>query len=92
MDIYNVVSFVGIFVLLVLIYRFRRVPGQIFLSFVTVYSVARFLIEFLRDDMSRPLWGLTSYQILAMPVFAISAGLLARSFSRRWFTSSSEDT
>lgn len=39
-----------IFGLLVLLWRHRRFPGQIFASYLMLYAVARFLIEFFRDD------------------------------------------
>ncbi len=82
-QIYHAIAALGIFVLLVLIYRSMRVSGRVFLSFVMVYSTLRFLIEFLRDDMSRPLWGLTSYQILAIPVFVVCAVLFAKRQKRQ---------
>jgi phosphatidylglycerol:prolipoprotein diacylglycerol transferase len=41
------------FVLLMLVYPYRRFKGQVMLLFVTYYAVVRFLVEFLRGDKIR---------------------------------------
>lgn len=76
-QIYHSLAALFIFVVLVMFYRCRRVPGRVFLAFGMLYALLRFLIEFLRGDMSRPLWGLTAYQVLAIPVFAACAAAFA---------------
>ncbi len=39
-----------IFIILLLIYRFRKFSGQVFWSYVVLYSVGRFILEFWRGD------------------------------------------
>lgn len=72
-QIYHSLTALGIFFVLIAFYPARRKPGRVFLLFCALYSITRFFVEFLRDDMARPLWGLTAYQLLAIPIFLISA-------------------
>lgn len=58
--------------------RWRKFPGQVFLSFCLLYSAGRFLIEFVRND-NRGLWfggSLSSSQVIALPVVVVSLVLL----------------
>jgi phosphatidylglycerol---prolipoprotein diacylglyceryl transferase len=50
--------------------RWRRFDGQVFLSFLALYSSTRFLLEFLRGD-TRGVWfgdALSSSQVVSIPV------------------------
>lgn len=49
-QLYEALAEAAIFGLLVWLWRRRRFPGQVFASYLMLYAVARFLIEFLRDD------------------------------------------
>lgn len=49
-QLYEALAEAAIFGVLVWLWRRRRFPGQIFASYVMLYAVARFAIEFLRDD------------------------------------------
>lgn len=49
-QLYEALAEAAIFGLLVLLWRRRRFPGQIFASYLMLYGVARFFIEFVRDD------------------------------------------
>ncbi len=49
----------------------KRFAGEVFLSSCFLYAVARFLIEYLRDDERGALLGLSTSQIIALVVCAI---------------------
>ena len=63
-----------IFFLMLLITRKNRFRGQVTASFMMIYSVCRFFIEFLRDDPRGTIAGLPTSQFLAIIVF--TAGLI----------------
>jgi len=59
--------------LLLLYFRARRFAGQVFLTYVLVYGVARFLLEELRaDPRGEPFWGLSSTQALLIPTAVVA--------------------
>lgn len=68
-QIYHSIAALCLFFVLILYFRIRRRPGQVLLMFGALYSLIRFPIEFLRDDMPAAALELTAYQILAVPVF-----------------------
>lgn len=51
----------------------RRFAGQVFFTSMMLYAVARFLIEFLRDDPRGDYFGLATSQWLSIPLFAFGA-------------------
>jgi prolipoprotein diacylglyceryltransferase len=64
-----------IFLALMLLWRRRAFPGQIFASYLLLYGAARFLIEYLRGDLERGVWFnglLSTSQILSL--ISIAAG------------------
>lgn len=60
----------------------KRFDGQLFYLFMMQYAVARFLIEFWRDDPRGGLWGLATSQWLGIPLFFVGAALYARAWRR----------
>ncbi len=48
----------------------KRYDGHVFLAFVTLYAVGRFVIEFVRADDRGALFGLSTSQLIALPVLA----------------------
>lgn len=52
-QIYETLLGLSIVALLFLVRRHRRFSGQMFVTFTLVYGIARFFIEFLRDDAER---------------------------------------
>jgi phosphatidylglycerol:prolipoprotein diacylglycerol transferase len=70
-QLYHALAALLIFCALVVYYRRRRAPAQVFLLFGALYSSTRFLLEFYRGDMEPLPWGLTLYQTLAIPIFAV---------------------
>lgn len=64
----------GIFLVLLLLWRRRAFPGQIFAAFLLLYSAARFLLEYLRDDPRGPFFfggALSTPQLLSLILFAV---------------------
>ena len=64
-----------IFLLLLYLWRRRRFEGQIFLQAVILYSIYRFLIEFIRVG-PRALANLTASQWISILAFFLAAGTL----------------
>jgi phosphatidylglycerol:prolipoprotein diacylglycerol transferase len=58
-----------IFIVLLLIFRRRRFYGQVILAYALLYSVARFIIEFWRDDPRGEIAGLSTSQFIAIFLF-----------------------
>ncbi len=58
--------------------RWRRFDGQVFLSFLLLYSAGRFLIEFVRGDNRGEFFNgaLSSSQLIALPLVVLSLVLL----------------
>jgi phosphatidylglycerol:prolipoprotein diacylglycerol transferase len=72
-----------IFLALMWTWRRRRFAGQIFLVYLTLYSVVRFLLEFLRGDSDRGFVGpLSTSQILGL-LALVAVMALWRRLSRR---------
>ena len=65
-----------LFLVLVIFWKRKKFDGQIFLIYTVLFSVGRFLIEFLRDDFRGNLIsGITPTQIVSIFIFAISISL-----------------
>ncbi|HEU0173414.1 MAG TPA: prolipoprotein diacylglyceryl transferase [Blastocatellia bacterium] len=58
-----------ILVVLLLIHRRRRFEGQVILAYAMLYSVARFIIEYWRDDPRGEIFGLSTSQFIALILF-----------------------
>jgi phosphatidylglycerol---prolipoprotein diacylglyceryl transferase len=58
-----------ILVALLLIHRRRRFEGQVILAYAMLYSVARFIIEYWRDDPRGEIFGLSTSQFIAVILF-----------------------
>jgi phosphatidylglycerol:prolipoprotein diacylglycerol transferase len=71
-------------ILIFLFLRFRQdrkhATGEIFISYLFLYSLKRFFIEFLRNDSPRIFWGLTIFQILCLGLFFLSLGIFLKLF------------
>jgi len=62
--------FVTIFLLYLL--KYRKFRGQVILSYLSIYAVARFTIEFFRDDPRGGLLSLSTSQLIAGTIFPIA--------------------
>ena len=59
-----------ILVALLALYHRRRFEGQVILAYVMLYSVARFIIEYWRDDPRGEIFDLSTSQFIAIILFA----------------------
>jgi len=77
-QLYAVLASGVIYVLLLGVEKRRRFPGQVFASYLCLYSVYRFLIEFPRRGVTADVafLGLTEAQIVSIIVFAVAACIL----------------
>jgi len=78
-QLYEAAALLVIFVILLVMYRRRRFYGQIVLAYAMLYSVARFIIEFWRDDPRGEVFGISTSQFIAVVLFAVAlAGYIYR--------------
>lgn len=68
----SVLKLVIIFVILRLLSKKVSFRGGIFFTYLMLYSLGRFLIEFLRGDSDFLFLGLTPFQLMSIPLFLIS--------------------
>ena len=53
----------------------KRYDGQVFASFVGLYAIARFLLEMLRADARGGAVGLSTSQLIGIPLLAIAVAI-----------------
>lgn len=64
-------------ILMLVLLKFRKFYGQVFVTLVLYYSIARFVIEYFRDDPQRGTVGIFSTsQFIGILLFVFAAGLL----------------
>src|SRR6202044_1969845 len=63
---------------LVYVHPRKRYDGQVFVVFLALYAVARFLIEYLRRDDRGGLLGLSTSQLIGLALLGAAAALHAR--------------
>lgn len=78
-QLYEVGATLVIFAILLVMARKRKFHGQIVLAYAILYAVARFSIEFWRDDPRGALLGLSTSQFIALVIFV---GSLIAYFNR----------
>ncbi|MGQ9705985.1 MAG: prolipoprotein diacylglyceryl transferase [bacterium] len=71
-QLYAMLANLVIFLILWFSYPKKRFDGQIFWSYIFMYSIYRFLIEFIRGDKSPLAFGLTSIQYITIVLFISS--------------------
>lgn len=59
-QLYESFTMLAVFILLVYFHRRKKFDGQILLAYGIIYSVFRFLVEFVRDDPRGDILGITS--------------------------------
>jgi phosphatidylglycerol:prolipoprotein diacylglycerol transferase len=62
---------------LVYVHPRKRYDGQVFLAFVALYAVVRFMLEFLRSDDRGGFWGLSTSQIIGLVLVVAAAAVHA---------------
>ncbi len=85
-QLYASAASLAIFGLLLWLRRFARRPGHVFLFFVMLYSVYRFLIEFLRRGVTGRPWSvlpaLTEAQAASVVLFVLAACIVVATWKR----------
>ena len=71
-QLYSSLSLVLIFIILRWMQEKKHLPGQIICSYLFLYSLKRFFIEFFRNDTPKMFYGLTLFQILSLAMFISS--------------------
>ncbi len=82
-QILSSVMLVAIFLVLRYLQRRPHQKGEVFYSYLFLYSLVRFLIEFLRADNPVVIWNLTLFQLLSIAVFFIALANLISLKTRR---------
>lgn len=78
-QLYEAAANLAIFIALLVLFRRRRFQGQVILVYALLYSVARFVIEFWRDDPRGEIFNLSTSQFIAVVIFiGALIGLLLR--------------
>ena len=70
-QLYSALSLFLIFLILRRLYKRPHSDGKIFASYLVLYSVSRFLIDFLRVDIFPVFLGLTTSQLISIGIFVI---------------------
>src|SRR5262245_32389693 len=73
----------AIFGILIWLGKRRKFEGQIIYSYLMVYGVARFTIEFWRDDPRGELFGLSTSQFISIIMFVLGLGMTLFHWRRR---------
>jgi phosphatidylglycerol:prolipoprotein diacylglycerol transferase len=82
-QLYEALGSLAIFLLVYFVLRPRkRADGQIFAAFVALYCVLRFAIEFVRDDDRGVFGGLSTSQIISLPLLLGAGWLYLRARAR----------
>jgi len=77
-QLYESFAMLIVFFFLLWLHKRRRFSGQVILSYAVLYSIIRFLIEFVRDDPRGDILGLTSLTGLSTSqIISIVVGLAA---------------
>lgn len=72
-QIYSALLLIMIFIILKYMQNQYHKSGQIFFTYLFLYSIKRFFIEFWRTDNSIVFHGLTLFQLLSIALFLISS-------------------
>jgi phosphatidylglycerol:prolipoprotein diacylglycerol transferase len=79
-QMYSSLLLLLIYIILRIRQEHKHLPGEILCGYLFLYSLKRFLVEFLRNDSPRIFYGLTLFQILCLVMFFISLGMFVKLF------------
>jgi phosphatidylglycerol:prolipoprotein diacylglycerol transferase len=71
-QLYEAGATLVIFIVLLAVFRHRKFYGQVVLAYAMLYAVARFVIEFWRDDPRGEIFGLSTSQFIAIVLFIVA--------------------
>lgn len=80
-QLYHSLANLSIFIVLMLVRRRVKTPGNLFWLYILLYSVGRFVVEFFRADMAK-LGSLTYSQVITIGTFLLAAFILILSSKR----------
>ncbi|HKY06306.1 MAG TPA: prolipoprotein diacylglyceryl transferase [Blastocatellia bacterium] len=72
----------ALFGVLLWVWKRRKFEGQVIYSYLILYSTARFIIEFWRDDPRGELLGLSTSQVISIAMFVLGAALMIYNWRR----------
>lgn len=81
-QLYSSLSLLLIFFILRFLQDRKHLAGEIFYSYLFLYSLKRFFIEFLRNDNPGIFYGLTLFQLLSLGLFFFSLAMMIRLFRK----------
>ncbi len=79
-QLYSSLLMLLIFIILRFMQDRRHSPGVILYGYLLLYSLKRFLIEFLRNDSPKIFYGLTLFQLLSLALFFFSLFMISGIF------------
>ncbi len=79
-QIYSSLLLLLIFIILRFKQDQKHSSGEILCSYLFLYSLKRFFMEFLRNDSPRMFYGLTLFQVLSLVLFFLSAWIFIKLF------------
>jgi len=82
-QLYSSLLMLLIFIILRFMQDSPHSPGAILYSYLFLYSLKRFFIEFLRNDSPRIFYGLTLFQLLSLSLFFFSLFMIIRMFRNK---------
>ncbi|MCD5390379.1 prolipoprotein diacylglyceryl transferase [candidate division NPL-UPA2 bacterium] len=82
-QVYQLLANLFIFVVLIKLRRRSRYQGQVFLRYLLLYGVFRFLIEFLRGDNPPILFQLTISQVISLAIFLLATASMVILHTRK---------
>lgn len=83
-QLYSFISLVSLFIILLILRKYIRIKGMLFILSVLMYSIHRFLIDFLRYyTEAEKIGGLTTSQVMSIIAGTISAVILIIMIIRR---------
>ncbi len=68
--------------ILLAVFKRRRFTGQVILAWGILYAIARFIIEYWRDDWRGMVWKLSTSQFIAVVIFLLSLAIYLYRWSR----------
>lgn len=75
-QLYESFTMLIVFGILVYLHRRKKFDGQILIAYGIIYAVARFIIEFFRDDPRGSLFGLSTSQIISLIILTSAVAFM----------------
>ncbi len=84
-QLYESLGALSIFAILYFVWRPRkRAHGEVFAGLLILYGILRFMLEFLRDDDRGAAFGLSTSQLIGIPLVAFGVAILVAKRRQVW--------